>query len=100
MTIQSKITALSQQAPNASVVETMREVLIRRFDIDASDLSDERALDSLGLDSLGFVEYVFEVEKALNITLPDVPRDISTVGALVGLIEREVAKQHGEQTRA
>ena len=79
----------------SSVVEVLRNVLKERFDIAAGDLGPERRLDSLGLDSLGFVEYVFEVEKALKITLPDVPREIETVGPLVAFIESEVRKQRG-----
>ena len=50
------------------------------------------------LAQVGIAVIALEVEKALDITLPDIPRDISTVGALVALIEREVAKQR-EQTR-
>ena len=74
-------------------ITVMRSVLAERFGIDAQDLAPERKLDSLGLDSLSFVEYVFELEKALKITLPDVPRDIGTVGALVEFIDAEVRRQ-------
>lgn len=71
----------------------MRAVLAERFGILDQQLSNDQPLDSLGLDSLGFVEYVFELEAALKITLPDVPRDIGTVGALVAFIDSEVKKQ-------
>lgn len=84
----------------ARVTDILRTVLSERFGLAAHDLAPDRALDTLGLDSLGFVEYVFEVEKALNITLPDVPRDIATVGALVALIEAEVRRQRAKEAQA
>jgi len=71
----------------------MREVLGARFGIDTQELSLDTPLASLGLDSLGFIEYLFEIEKALNITLPDVPRELQSVGALVAFIAREAQRQ-------
>lgn len=71
----------------------MREVLGTRFGIETRELSLDTPLASLGLDSLGFIEYLFEIEKALNITLPDVPRDLQTVEALVAFIAREAQRQ-------
>ena len=74
-------------------VDVMRRVLFDRFGLDSGPLTPERLLNDLGLDSLGFVEYVFELEKSLKIILPDVPRDIETVGALIAFVEAEVRKQ-------
>lgn len=75
------------------VTDVMRAVLADRFGIVDQQLSSDQPLESLGLDSLGFVEYIFELEAVLKITLPDVPRDIGTVGGLVAFIESEVRKQ-------
>ena len=77
----------------SKTIDVMRRVLTERFGIDHERLSAEQPLDGLGLDSLGFIEYVFELEKALKITLPDVPRDLATVGALVAFIDSEVNGQ-------
>jgi acyl carrier protein len=82
----------------AHTIDVMRSVLVERFGIAVEQLVPDQALDTLGLDSLGFVEYIFELEKALNITLPDVPRDIATVGALVGFIDSEVKAQSGSNS--
>ena len=82
----------------AQTIDVMRSVLMERFGIAIQQLIPDQPLESLGLDSLGFVEYVFELEKALNITLPDVPRDIATVGALVGFIDSEVKAQSGSNS--
>ena len=87
-------------APDNGVqtIDVMRSVLMERFGIAIQQLIPDQPLESLGLDSLGFVEYVFELEKALNITLPDVPRHIATVGALVGFIDSEVKAQSGSNS--
>lgn len=83
----------SQQVAESRVTETMRTVLADRFGILGQQFSQDQPLESLGLDSLGFVEYMFELESVLKITLPDVPRDIGTVGALVAFIDSEARKQ-------
>ncbi|HEY6281100.1 MAG TPA: acyl carrier protein [Burkholderiales bacterium] len=71
----------------------MLSLLTESFGIDKQQLALDQPLDSLGLDSLAFVEYLFELEKALNITLTDVPRDVETVGALVAFIDSEAKRQ-------
>lgn len=71
----------------------MREVLARRFGIEEPDLNEATELASLGLDSLAFIEYSFELESELHIVLPDLPRDMVTVGDLARFVEGEVRKQ-------
>jgi acyl carrier protein len=83
----------AQRIAESHVTGVMRTVLAERFGILDQQFSQDQPLESLGLDSLGFVEYVFELEAALKITLPDVPRDIGTVGALVAFIDSEFRKQ-------
>lgn len=87
-------TALAAQPmTETGLTRTMRAVLAERFGILDQKFSQEQPLESLGLDSLGFVEYMFELEAALKITLPDVPRDITTVGGLIAFIDSETRKQ-------
>jgi acyl carrier protein len=81
-------------------IVVMKRVLTEHFGIADQQLALDQPLDAIGLDSLSFVEYVFELEKALNITLPDVPRDIGTVGALVAFIDSEVASQSRNRSPA
>lgn len=81
-------------------IGVMKKVLAEHFGISNQQLALDQSLDAIGLDSLSFVEYVFELEKVLNITLPDVPRDIGTVGALVAFIDSEVKTQSGSRSPA
>jgi acyl carrier protein len=84
-------------APSPASMEptlaVMREVLAKRFGIADPDLSLDRELSTLGLDSLAFIEYSFELEKELHIVLPDLPRDMVTVGDLAKFVHGEVVKQ-------
>lgn len=84
---------LGAPTPMSATMATMRELLARRYGIDDPSLNEDRELAALGLDSLAFIEYTFELEKALHIVLPDLPRDMVTVGDLARFVEREVRAQ-------
>ena len=77
----------------SEILATMREVLARRYGIGDPTLNEDRELASLGLDSLAFIEYTFELEKALHVVLPDLPRDMVTIGDMARFVEREVSRQ-------
>ena len=62
-------------------------------DVGLKELAPLTQLTSLGLDSLAFIEYTFELEKALHVVQPDPPRDMVTVGDLARFVEREVSGQ-------
>lgn len=76
-------------------IAVMRTVLKRRFGIDDPGLSPDRELASLGLDSLAFIEYAFELEQDLDVHLPDLPRDMVTVGDFARFVAAEVDKAAG-----
>lgn len=80
----------------AATLATMREVLAKRFGIELEHLDEEAELATLGLDSLGFIEYAFELETALHITLPDVPQNIQKVGEFARYVHGEVVKQRAQ----
>jgi acyl carrier protein len=74
-------------------LDAMRDVLARRFGMASADLSLDRELTSLGLDSLAFFEYAFEIEEELDITLPDLPRDMVTIGDFARFVHGEVLRK-------
>ena len=86
--------ALRAAPDYAATLATMRQVLASRFGVEVDKLDENADLASLGLDSLGFVEYAFDLEVALHITLPDVPRDIVKVGDFACYVHGEVVKQY------
>lgn len=76
-----------------ATLTTMRQVLAKRFGIQLDHLDEDAELATLGLDSLGFIEYAFDLEVALHIALPEVPRNIEKVGEFARYIHGEVVKQ-------
>jgi acyl carrier protein len=79
-------------------LDAMRDVLTRRFGLPDADLSMDRDLASLGMDSLAFFEYAFELEEELGITLPDLPRDMVTIGDFARFINGEVLRKAAESS--
>jgi acyl carrier protein len=79
-------------APSATLA-VMRDILVKRFGVDPSNVTLDQRLDTLGLDSLAFIEYTFDIEKRLSLELPDVPRDLVTVGDFAAFLERHIVEQ-------
>jgi len=56
---------------NPSTFDVIATVLVDQFKVDASALDPLVALDQLGLDSLALMEFVFAVEDAFHLRLPE-----------------------------
>jgi acyl carrier protein len=87
----------AENAPGMDqAVAAMRCVAERKYGIPAAQLAPENELSSLGFDSLAFVEYAFELEGELGLVLPDLPRDMKTVGDLARFVAAEIARKQAE----
>ncbi len=84
----------------ASTLETIQQIVAGRFDLDAAELTPERTLDSLGVDSLGVFEVIFEAEEIFHIRVDNDQIDIATIGDVVALIDKLVAEQSAAPTAA
>jgi acyl carrier protein len=73
----------------SQTLEAMRRVFSRRFGKDGPALSLDQDLASLGMDSLAFIDYAFELEDELHLSLPDLPRDLVTVRDLARFVHAE-----------
>ena len=76
-----------------STFEKTQQFLARRFTLDESEITPERTLQSLGIDSLATMERVGALEHECGITVPDGPQAIETLRDLVALIDRQLALQ-------
>ncbi len=76
------------------VVDAMRRVLHKRFGIERTSIDLDQPIDSLGLDSMSFVEYVFDLETELNLVFPDIPTNLVTLGDFVRFITDQVNRAH------
>lgn len=83
-----------------SVKDQVYRIVAEQAVIDVADVSDDKTLEALGIDSLGLVESIFAIEETFDISVPfnaNEPSasdfDISSVGAIVRAVETLVSEQ-------
>jgi len=69
-------------------LERIRNLAAKEFSLDAKALDPAAQLDSLGIDSLSFIEFMFKVEDEFGVTVSD--EDLKSIKTL-GDLERHVA---------
>ena len=69
--------------------EKVKKIVCEKLGVDESKVTEDASfLNDLGADSLDVVEFVMEVEKEFNITIPDDDASkLATVGLAVKYIE-------------
>lgn len=65
----------------------LREMAAKEFSLDPSKLDPAAPLDSIGVDSLSFIEFMFKIEEEFGITVSD--EDLKGIKTL-GDLERHV----------
>ena len=78
-----------------TTLERLRTILVRDYKLAPDVLVPEAPLESLGIDSLGAAELLFNVEDEFGITLPPEPVQLPTLGDVVRYIDQLVAEQRG-----
>jgi acyl carrier protein len=55
----------------ASTLERVRALIAKSLRIPAESIGEDASLEELGLDSLGALELVFEIEEEFKVKVPD-----------------------------
>jgi acyl carrier protein len=76
-----------------SSLETIRRMMVEQFDLAPETLTPEAPLESLGLDSLSVIEFMFNIEDEFKIKLPDERVEIKTIQDIAAIVDRLVAEQ-------
>lgn len=78
------------------------EIIAIQAVLDPSDVTMDQTLEELGIDSIGLVEAIFDIEESFDVSVPfnaNAPAesdfDISSVAAIVKAVEQLVAEQKG-----
>ncbi len=80
-----------------STLETVQRMIVEQFDLKKEALVPDATLESLGLDSLSVIEFMFNIEDEFKIKLSDIPlENIKTLQDVINIIEKQVAEQHGK----
>ena len=68
--------------------------MVEEFELKAEDLAPDAQLESLGVDSLSVIEFMFKIEDEFHIKLPDERVELTTIQDITSFVERLVAAQH------
>jgi acyl carrier protein len=69
--------------------------MVKQFDLKLEDLTPDATLEGLGLDSLSIIEFTFNLEDELKITMPDERVELKTLQDVVNLLDKLIAEQKG-----
>lgn len=78
----------------------LRRILLRDYPLDPGVITPVAALDSLGIDSLGVAELLFNIEDEFKISVPAEPVQLASVGDVASFIDRLIAAQQAPATPA
>ena len=83
-----------------SVEQKVIAIIAEQAFLEVSDVTPEKTLEDLGVDSLGLVESIFAIEEAFDISVPfnanapeDSDFDITNVGSIVKAVADLVEAQ-------
>ncbi len=71
--------------------ERLKTILLRDYKLAPETLTPDAPLDALGIDSLGTVELLWNVEDEFKIKLPAEPVNLPTLGDVVRYIDTLMA---------
>ncbi len=73
--------------------------MAENFELNEAELLPDRQLETLGLDSLSVIEFMFVLEDEFKIKLSDERVEIKTIQDIVTIVDRLVANQHSQENR-
>jgi acyl carrier protein len=84
------------------VKQRVIRIIAEQAVMDTAEVTPDKTLEDLGIDSLGLVESIFAIEEEFDIQVPfnannpqDSNFDISSVAAIIAAVEDLVAQQGG-----
>ena len=83
-----------------STLDTVREMLVDQFQLDAAVVTPEAALAELKIDSLSAIEFMFLLEEKFDVKAPIERVDLRTVRDVANEIDRLILGQHSEKKSA
>lgn len=77
----------------STTLERLSTILMQENKLLPDRLTLDAPLEGLGIDSLGIVELLWNIEDAFKIKLPPDPVDLLTLGDVVRYVDELVARQ-------
>lgn len=79
--------------------DRLRAILLRDYPINPGAVTPDAALESLGIDSLGVAELLFNIEDEFKISVPADPVTLASVGDVARFIDGLIAAQQAQQAQ-
>jgi acyl carrier protein len=76
----------------SSTLKELQDLIQEKYGLEASQVDAHASLRASGVDSLALVEFIFDVEDRLGITVPDDNPNMDTLAELAEAIDRVRAK--------
>lgn len=76
----------------SSTLKELQDLIQEKYGLDASQLDADASLRASGVDSLALVEFIFEVEDRMGVSVPDDNPNMDTLAELAEAIDRVRAK--------
>ena len=78
----------------STTLERLQQLFITHFDYNIEQLTATTKLENLGLDSLDIIDFMFDIEKEFNISIPDQEFKVTTIQDMVDALDRLISEQH------
>ena len=76
----------------SSTLKELQDLIQEKYGLDASQVDAHASLRASGVDSLALVEFIFDVEDRMGVTVPDDNPTMDTLAELAQAIDRARAK--------
>jgi len=73
---------------NTATAEKIRQLFLKHFELDERNLQPDATVESLGLDSLDMVDFIYTLEQEFCIRLPEREMRLNSLQEIVNLVER------------
>jgi acyl carrier protein len=76
-----------------TTLQTIQRMMVDQFELKIETLTPDAQLESLGLDSLSIIEFMFNIEDEFHIKLPDQRVEIKTIQDISSIVERLISEK-------
>lgn len=76
-----------------STLQTIQRMMAEQFELKEETLTPDAQLESLGLDSLSVIEFMFNIEDEFKLKLPDERVELKTIQDIANIVDRLVTEQ-------
>lgn len=77
-----------------SSLPLIQRLMVEQFELKLEDIKPDTQLESLGLDSLSVIEFMFDIEDRLKIRISDERVELKTVQDIVNFIDQLIATKN------